>query len=157
LQFQRALQKAEGGKPCIVFNGEPWSQNPRLGRLKSLLLDFFRGKVVEAVNLAGLDHVISLTVGGGLSVAGAVEANGSSSSGQGMTVHFRVYAIKLLKSGSRLPRVELQEIGPRADLTLRREKEADAAMMKEAMKIPKESKVCVAIFSKHPSSLNFFF
>ena len=35
-------------------------------------------------------------------------------------VHMRSYKIVLKKSGTRIPRVELEEMGPRMDLVLRR-------------------------------------
>ena len=44
--------------------------------------------------------------------------------------------VQLKKRGTKIPRVELAEIGPSADLTLDRTKPADAALLKAAKKAP---------------------
>lgn len=85
-------------------------------------LDFFRGPKAEAVRLQGLEHVIQFTVIDG-------------------KIHFRSFKVLLKKSGSKLPRVELDEIGPRMDLTLRRHKLASDGLFKLARKQPKQLKV----------------
>merc|ERR1719343_405389 len=46
----------------------------------------------------------------------------------------------MLKSGSKLPRVELEEIGPRFRLCLDRAKEPDRDRWKAAIKVPKAAK-----------------
>jgi hypothetical protein len=79
--------------------------------------------VVDTTNLTGVEHVISVT------------ANPSG------VVHFRVYTVQLMKSGQRIPRVELQEMGPSIDFTLRRKVFANDDMMKQATRVPKELKV----------------
>ena len=50
-------------------------------------------------------------------------------------------------SGSRTPRIELVELGPRADLTIRRHKLAADDLMKDAMRQPKTTKVPLLICS----------
>lgn len=52
-------------------------------------------------------------------------------------LRIRFYLIKTLKSGHKLPRVEVEEMGPRIDATLGREQFPDPDMMKEALKKPK--------------------
>ena len=49
--------------------------------------------------------------------------------------------ILLKKSGSRLPRVELEEVGPSIDLTMRRTKLASDDLYKRARKVPYAVKV----------------
>lgn len=51
------------------------------------------------------------------------------------------FRILLKKSNSRVPRIELEEIGPRANLICRRIKLASEDLFKEACKKPKELKV----------------
>jgi len=108
-------------KPCLLFAGEMFETDPNYQRLKNLLIDFFRGPEVTAIRLAGLEHVIMFTVVDG-------------------KVYMRSYRILLKKSGSRTPRTELEEIGPSADLVLRRTKLASEDLFKQAMKQPKEIK-----------------
>lgn len=54
-----------GVKPCLVFSGDVWHQNEEYTKCKSLLIDFFRGEVVEQVRLAGFEHAISFTAADG--------------------------------------------------------------------------------------------
>jgi len=49
--------------------------------------------------------------------------------------------IQLKKSGSRVPRVELEEVGPAADLVLRRTKIASDDLYRRAKKRPDAAKV----------------
>jgi hypothetical protein len=108
-----------GSKPALVFQGESWDSNADLVLLKNFFLDFFRGEVLPKINLSALDRVIILT---------------ASESG---LVHFRHYGVGLRKSATHLPRVELDEVGPRMDLTLRRRKSAPAELAAQALKQPK--------------------
>lgn len=87
-----------------------------------MLLHFFRGAVIDSLNLAGLEHVI---------VCSAIEDR----------IFFRHYGISLLKSGSKIPRVELTEIGPSFDCVIRRHKFASDDLAREALKVPKETQV----------------
>ncbi|XP_022082127.1 ribosome production factor 2 homolog [Acanthaster planci] len=110
-----------GTKPCLVFSGESFESEPEYKRLKNLLIDFFRGPVVPNIRLAGLEHVISVTAISG-------------------KVLLRSYRVLLKKSGSKTPRVELEEIGPSMDLVLRRSHLASLDLYKQAMKKPKQLK-----------------
>ena len=58
-------------------------------------------------------------------------------------IHMRCYLLKTKKApDSNLPRVEVEEMGPRIDFRVGRIREADPEMMKEAMKKPKSQEVC---------------
>jgi len=108
-------------KPLFVFNGEAFDSSEDFKTAKNLLVDFFRGEVLPKINLVSLDHVIVCT---------AVKD----------TIHFRHYGVLMKKSGSKLPRVELDEVGPRMDLQFRRRKQAPEAVVKESLKVPKAAK-----------------
>lgn len=128
--------------------------------LKSLLLDFYRGEEMNPnhIALGGLEHVVSVTVspaqgakdtassGQGEDLASLYRAAGISSQVTGQsavhrcppcTVHFRVYTIKMLASGSKTPRIELELCGPSFDFELRRRLPAGADRMTQALKRPK--------------------
>ncbi|MCO5584439.1 hypothetical protein L7F22_038366 [Adiantum nelumboides] len=105
----------EGSKPCFVFIGEGFEQDDQLKHLKEILIDVLRGEVVEAINLAGLDHVF-------LCVA------------VGKKVHLRHCAIRLKKSGTKVPRIELIEAGPSMDLIIRQNRVPNDELRKVAMK-----------------------
>lgn len=84
-------------------------------RVKNFFIDFFRGPEVEAVRLAGLEHVLQFT-------------------SFDRKVFLRSYKVLLKKSGQRTPRIELEEIGPHIDLTLRRSQLASDDLFKTACK-----------------------
>lgn len=111
-----------GIKPCLLFAGELFEHNHEYSRTKNLLVDMFQREKVEAVRLQGLEHVLMLT---------AAEDK----------IYFRSYRIQLKKSGSRTPRIELEEIGPSIDFKLRRTKISSDDLFKLARKKPKELKV----------------
>ncbi|XP_046849133.1 ribosome production factor 2 homolog [Xenia sp. Carnegie-2017] len=112
---------ASGTKPCLLFVGEAFESDPEYMRLKNLLIDIFRGPDVEKVRLQGLEHVMQFT-----------ELDGK--------IFFRSYRILLKKSGTRTPRVELEEMGPSMDLVKRRVKLASDDLWKRAVKKPKNLK-----------------
>ena len=114
-----------GSKPCILFVGEKFESVPQFKQLKSVLLDYFRGEQVTGINLAGIDRVI---------VATAVDEEGPNA------VLLRQYTIKLKKSGTTVPKVALQEMGPALDFELRRHRGPPSDLEREACKQPKLGK-----------------
>lgn len=107
-----------GSKPCFVFVGAEFDDRPELAQLKGLLLDFFRGQVVDSINLAGLDRVFVCVAAAG-------------------KVHIRHCAIRLKKSGTRVPRIELIDAGPSLDAVVRRHRLPGEDLQREAMRTPK--------------------
>ncbi|KAH9029549.1 Brix-domain-containing protein [Lactarius hengduanensis] len=127
-----------GHKPMLHFASELFDTHPRFIQLKSLLMDLFNGEVIESIYLAGLEHVISVTVA---PLPGQLaSASGDQDSGSLPIVHIRGYGTKLLASGQRIPRVELVPMGPSLDLLLRRHQPADPELWKAAMRRPKLKK-----------------
>lgn len=51
-------------QPCFVFVGEGFESNPDLRMAKSLLLDFFRGRQIDAINLKVCSQTLVGTGGG---------------------------------------------------------------------------------------------
>ena len=58
------------------------------------------------------------------------------------------FRVLLKKSGSRTPRVEVEEMGPSLDLVLRRTHLASDDLMKAATKVPRVVKVSISQVSK---------
>jgi len=112
-----------GTKPCLIFNGPQWDQSEEMKHLKSIFVDLFHREQVDAVRLQGLEHAISFTAT------------------QDGKILLRSYKVLLKKSGCRTPRIELEEIGPRLDFTLRRSKLPSEDLMKQACRKPKALKV----------------
>ncbi|XP_076444882.1 ribosome production factor 2 homolog isoform X2 [Babylonia areolata] len=107
---------AAGIKPALIFNGERFSDDPQHVRIKNLLIDFFRGPVVDNIRLAGLEHVISFT---------AVDGK----------IFIRNYRVTMKKK-----EVDLTSMGPSMDLVVRRTKLASDDHFKQATKKPKTAK-----------------
>ena len=125
------------------FASELFDTHPRFIQLKSLLMDLFNGEVIESICLPGLEHVISVTLSPApiLHAANPILGGSHGEDLQNLPkVHIRTYTVKLLPSGTRVPRVELTEMGPFIDLSLRRHQDADPEMWKAAMKRPKLKK-----------------
>ena len=77
-------------RPLFLFNGEIFDKSTNHKMFKNMLLDFFRGQSTDSISPTGLEHVISVSA----------DSNGK--------MYFRVYIVKLNKSGQRTPRVELE-------------------------------------------------
>lgn len=109
-----------GVKPSFMFCGHLWEQNPDYKKIQNVLLDFFRGAVVDSINLSGLETVIMVTID------------------EDSKIYFRIYKIGLKKSGTKQPRVELELMGPSIDMKIGRTRFASDQLMKMALKVPKE-------------------
>ena len=116
-----ASQTVLGSKPCMVFLGDRFETEPAMKLAKNILMDIFRGRPATRVNLKGVDRVIICT---------ALQNK----------VLFRQCAIKYKKSGTRMPKVELHEMGPSFDFTLGRHQEAPSDVKKQAYAKPKGGK-----------------
>jgi ribosome production factor 2 len=117
---------AVGLKPMFTFNGGVFESHPVYQHIKSLFLDFFRGETTDLQDVAGLQYIISVTAG-------------DHEEGQPLPlVHFRVYTLKTYKSNQKVPRVELNEMGPRFDFAVGRREAPSPEMEKEALKKPKQ-------------------
>lgn len=115
-EFAAAAASVQAGnKPCFAFVGEQFESDLDFRQAKSMLLDLFRGRLVENINLKGVDHVIFVA---------ALDRK----------LLFRPYAIRFKKSGTKIPKVELAEMGPQLDLALRRTRPAGTELEREAMK-----------------------
>jgi ribosome production factor 2 len=102
---------------------------------KSMLIDFFRGETSDKIDVEGLRYVVVVTA----DEPTASESANSDDPVSKPVLRLRVYTIRTKRSGQRLPRVELEEHGPRMDFRLGRVQEPDEALLKEAMRKPKTS------------------
>ncbi|CVL10356.1 hypothetical protein LB506_000207 [Fusarium annulatum] len=119
---------AIGLRPMILFAGTAFESpvSNEFTLAKSMLLDFFKGEPSDKIDVEGLQYIISISA--------------EDSTGEGdvkPAIHLRVYTISTKRSGQRLPRVEVEEIGPRMDFRVGRVREPDESMLKEALKKPR--------------------
>ncbi|KAF4989868.1 hypothetical protein FGRMN_8846 [Fusarium graminum] len=119
---------AIGQRPMLLFAGTAFESpvSNEFTLAKSMLMDFFKGEPSDKIDVEGLQYIISIS---------AEESTGDGDVKPAL--HLRVYTISTKKSGQRLPRVEVEEIGPRMDFRVGRVREPDESMLKEAMKKPR--------------------
>ncbi|EWC45961.1 ribosome production factor-like 2 [Drechslerella stenobrocha 248] len=110
-----------GLKPMISFSGSIFENNPIYAHAKLLFLDFFRGNTVTDVDVEALQYMISI------SAADATDEQPTP------RINLRCYMLQTKRSGHKLPRVELEEMGPRMDFKIGRRQEANDDMLKMAM------------------------
>jgi len=132
----KCSKPAVGLKPLISFSGTPFeSPVPNAYTLaRSILLDLFKAEETNNVDVEGLQYLIHFSVGE------------ETETGPAQKIHMRCYMIKTKKSGQKLPRVEVEEMGPRIDFRVGRTREADPDMMKEAMRKPKGLEVMEELY-----------
>jgi ribosome production factor 2 len=120
-----------GLKPLLSFSGSGF-ESPIANEYtiaKSLLLDLFKGPDTNNVDVEGLKYMIHFTV------------DEEEKEGVKPMIHMRCYLMRTKKGNGSLPKVEVEEMGPRIDFRVGRVKEADPDMWKEAMKKPKTTEV----------------
>ncbi|KAI4378687.1 hypothetical protein MLD38_016131 [Melastoma candidum] len=115
-KYDKKISPRSGSKPFIVFVGEGFESSEELKHLKEVLLDLLRGEVVENLNLSGIDRAYVCT---------ALSPD---------RVYLTHCALRLKKSGTIVPRMELVEVGPSMDLVVRRHRLPADSLRKEAMK-----------------------
>jgi ribosome production factor 2 len=130
-QFKTARKPAIGLKPLVAFSGTLFdSPTPNAYTLaKSLFADMFRGRDVASVDVEALQWMVHFVV------------EEEEEEGQGAPppkIRMRCYRLLTKRSGQKLPRVEVEEIGPRIDFRVGRKQEAEEAMMRAALTKPKQ-------------------
>lgn len=132
-------EKARVGlKPLISFSGSAFESPTENAYTlaKSMFLDLFKGPDVEKVDVEGLQYIMNFSV--------EEEENEEVKP----VIHLRCYLIRTKKAGGSLPKVDVEEMGPRIDFRVGRTKEADTDMMKEAMRKPKSTEVSYAKYTR---------
>ncbi|KAL3475408.1 tRNA synthetases class I-domain-containing protein [Aspergillus californicus] len=112
-----------GMRPLMLFSGSAWEDTTSTTHtmLKSMFIDLFKGDVSDKIDVEGLQYAVMI---------GAEEPT----AGLAPIIHLRWYKIVTKRSGHKLPRVELEEIGPKFDFKVGRTQEAPADVLKDAMK-----------------------
>ncbi|KAJ5899867.1 Ribosome production factor [Penicillium taxi] len=124
------MHVGSGLRPMMLFAGSPWDDPTSTSHvmLKSFFLDMFKGEETDRIDVEGLQYVL---------LVGAEEPREDLSP----VVHLRWYKVITKRSGHKLPRVELEEIGPKFDFKVGRMRPASGDAMKQAMKQGKRPNV----------------
>ena len=131
-QFKGEKCKA-GIKPLISFSGTPFdSPTPNAYTMaKNMFADFFRGSEVRDIDVEGFQLMIGFT-------AGEEGVNGESPE-----IQMRCWRIITRKSGQKVPRVQVEEMGPRLDFRVGRIQEADGDRWRDSLRRAKGTEVCL--------------
>ncbi|DAA77729.1 TPA_exp: Uncharacterized protein A8136_6275 [Trichophyton benhamiae CBS 112371] len=124
------LNVGVGMKPMILFSGTVWADETSgvFKMLKSMFLDIFKGEETDKIDVEGLQYILMVA-------AEEPQDSGFSATNSSFpAIHLRWYKIRTRRSGHKLPRVELEEVGPKFDFRIGRVREADEDTMKTAMK-----------------------
>ncbi|KAJ1333778.1 ribosome production factor 2 [Microdochium nivale] len=119
---------AIGLRPMVSFTGTAF-ESPVANEYtmaKSMLIDFFKGEVSDKIDVEGLQYLVSIS---------AEEPVGNDDVKP--QIHMRLYLISTKRSGQKMPRVEVEEMGPRMDFRVGRSQQPDEAVWKEAMRKPR--------------------
>ena len=132
-----------GVKPLLSFSGaqfeSPISNQYTLA--KGIFVDFFRGAETQTIDVEGLQLLISF-------FAGEVGEDG-----QPAKIQMRCWRMTTKKSEHKVPRVEVEEMGPRIDFRMGRTREPDEGVWKEATKKRDRSEVRCPVLSEIKSIL----
>ena len=112
-----------GLRPLLLFSGTPWEDETSSAHvmLRSMFIDLFKVEETDKVDVEGLQYVLMI-------------AADEPTQGLAPVIHLRWYKIRTKRSGHKLPRVELDEIGPKFDFKVGRLHEPTREVAKEAMK-----------------------
>jgi ribosome production factor 2 len=120
-------KKRIGSKPLMMFLGDLWQQDSNCQKMQNLLMDFYRGDVVDKIVVSGLDHLMMF-------VASKHPQN------QQLLIHQHVYFMKLKKDpnnpSSTTPVPLLIPCGPDMTMAIRRTQFASPDLWKAALKQP---------------------
>lgn len=114
----QALTPSLGVKPGLIFIGEEFETVHTLKRLKSMFVDLFQQRASNLVHLPSMEYVFTFTYAEN-------------------KILLRTYRVKLTNVGEQSPRVDLEPMGPNADLVLRRQILASDDLYKKASTKPK--------------------
>jgi ribosome production factor 2 len=133
-------KKRIGSKPLLLFVGDTWTSTQQHRNLQNLLIDFYRGDVIDQLVVSGLDHVIMFC----LSTASNMNPSDVTTS-PAVYLHQRTYHMQLKRNPNKsatpsdsinTPAPYLLACGPDFDFVLRRQHWASDEMYKESRKQP---------------------
>lgn len=138
-------KKRVGSKPLMLFLGDMWENDSKCQKLQNLLIDFYRGDVVDKLVVSGIDHLLVFvasrlqdTSGGpttGVPNQSTIDNNKSK-----FLIHQHTYFCKLKKDpndpASKIPVPYLIPCGPDITMEIRRTQFAEPDLWKQSLKQP---------------------
>ncbi|GBG33863.1 Ribosome production factor 2-like [Hondaea fermentalgiana] len=138
------LAKAIGSQTAIIFQGDEFDKNEDMQTLRSILLDIFRERQVQQVDLTTIDHIVCCSAVDGkvyvrnYVVAYAPDGKKNQSKDGSAEPAKRVGVVDVM--GQKIPNVQLIDMGPNFNFVLRRTRLPSTQLAKLALRQPKVSR-----------------
>jgi ribosome production factor 2 len=120
-------KKRVGSKPLMLFLGDLWQQDHNCQKMQNLLIDFYRGDVIDKLVVSGLDHLIMFVAS-------------QHPKTEKLLIHQHTYFCKLKKDpanpSSKTPVPYLIPCGPDMTMMIRRTQFASPDLWKASLKQP---------------------
>ncbi|KAL3918070.1 MAG: hypothetical protein SGILL_004418 [Bacillariaceae sp.] len=133
-------KKRLGSKPLMLFLGDLWQQDSSCQKMQNLLIDFYRGDVVDKLVVSGIDHLLLFVASYDPSSAVPGESSQQQQAQQRVVIHHHTYFCKLKKDPndptSKVPVPYLLPCGPDVTMQIRRTQFAEPDMWKQSLKQP---------------------
>lgn len=123
-EFKTKTMIETGQQPILIFQGDPFDLSEKHIKFKNMMIDFFRIKHLKNLNIIAAQRIISFTA--------------TSNEGNIILQQFQAGVINEGLAGDE--KIDIEEIGPRMSMTIRRVKHADNDMWKSATKILRSKK-----------------
>ena len=124
-------KKSIGSKPLMLFLGDLWQQDSNCQKMQNLLIDFYRGDLIEKLVVSGLDHLITFVAS-------------QHPKTEQLVIHQHTYFCKLKKDptnpSSKTPVPYLTPCGPDMTMMIRRTQFASPDLWKASLKQPQALK-----------------
>ena len=124
-------KKRIGSKPMMMFLGDLWQQDSNCQKMQNLLMDLYKGDVVDKIVVSGLDHLIMFV------------ASHHPKTNK-LVVHQHTYFMQLKKDPqnptSKIPVPLLIPCGPDMTMAIRRTQFASPELWKASLKQPQALK-----------------
>ncbi len=121
VEFKKKISIEIGQQPILLFQGDPFDLSESHIKFKNMMTDFFRIKHLKSTNIIASQRIISFTAKDNESAV--------------VLQHFEAGKINEGLAGD--GNIEITEIGPKIEMSLRRVKHADHEAWKAATKVKK--------------------
>jgi ribosome production factor 2 len=129
-------KKRIGSKPLMLFLGDLWQDDASCKKMQNLLIDFYRGDVVEKLIVSGIDHLLVFVA----TQPPEDTSNPNLTNDPKLIIHQHTYFCKLKKNpndpSSRTPIPHLVPCGPDTTMQIRRSQFAAQDLWNLSLKQP---------------------
>jgi len=134
-------KKRIGSKPLMLFLGDIWEQDSNCQKLQNLLIDFYRGDIIDKLVVSGIDHLLVFVASQPQDTSSSIDSsNPNIDNTPKLIIHQHTYFCKLKKDpndpASKIPVPYLVPCGPDTTMQIRRTQFAAPDLWKQSLKQP---------------------